>query len=197
MESVRDQVTDLHKDFDSVKSDLAKVSDQLLEVQASNTELQVQYAKVLEENVDLKLQVVSDGVNHITFSLNISLCSSLLSMIALPSSRSFSTARQQLVARVLHQQTLKEHLRRSLGLPSLSTKQGLLNQTRPLSPLLGNCRAWRSPLRVSTLQPETAMFRSCYRLSLRDHLQRALQVQLRIHLLGRAVKHRQDPISAN
>jgi N-acetylmuramic acid 6-phosphate (MurNAc-6-P) etherase len=77
---------------------------QLLDVQTRNSELQEENARivqhnteVLEENArivqcntvlqtrnaDLEAQVVSDGVNHTTFSLSISLYSSLPSMIVL------------------------------------------------------------------------------------------------------------------
>src|SRR5258706_599538 len=83
------------------------------------------------ENVDLRAQVVSDGVNHTIFSLNTPLCSSLLSMIVSLCSRSFSWARHRVTARTLHQQTLKEDLRRGLGLPSLSMKERLPSRTRP------------------------------------------------------------------
>ena len=97
VESVRDQVTDLHKDFESLKSELGRVSDQLLGVQTRNSELQEENARVLQqntelrtenaeirkENADLKTQVVSNSVNHTIFSLSISLCSRMLSTIVL------------------------------------------------------------------------------------------------------------------
>ena len=104
MESVRDQVTDLHKDFESLKSEFGRVSDQLLGVQTCNSELQEENAKILQhntelrtenaeirienaeirkENADLKAQVVSDSVNHTIFPLSISSCSRMLSTIVL------------------------------------------------------------------------------------------------------------------
>jgi hypothetical protein len=94
---VLDLVTDLHKDFQSFTSELGRVSGQPLEVRTHylelqeenaralqhNTELQTESAEIRKEIADLKVQVVSDGVNHTIFSLSISLCSSLLSLITM------------------------------------------------------------------------------------------------------------------
>jgi len=186
-----------------MKSELGKVSNQLLEVQTRNLELQEENAKILQrntelgtknaeirkENADLQVQAVSDSINHTFFDLNISLCSRLLSMIVSLESRSFSRTRHRPVAQILHQLLLKEYLRRGLGLPSLSMKQRLPSRTRHPRLLLGAWRAWRSPLRVNTLYPETVMLCSRCRLFLRCHPQMALQVP------SRAVEHRQDLVN--
>lgn len=125
VESVRDQVSELQKDIESLKSELGTVKDQLLEVRTHNSELQEENARVLQHNNELQTQnadslkekaelkalVVSDSINYTTFSLNIPMCSSLLSMIALLCLRNFSRARHQLAAQILHQQTPKENLR--------------------------------------------------------------------------------------
>jgi len=187
-----------------MKSELNRVSDQLLEVQTRNSELQEENARILQrntelgtenaeirkENADLKVQAVSDSINHTSFDLNISLCSRLLSMIVSLESRSFSRTRYHLVAQILPRLPLKEYLRRGLGLPSLSMKQRLPSRTRPPRLLLGAWRAWRSPLQVNTLYPETVMRRSRCRLFLRCHPQMELQFQSRFDRSpGRAVKH--------
>jgi len=81
VESVRDQVTDLHKDVESLKSDLEKVNNQLSEVQIRNSELQEANARILQhnaqlqtenaeirrDNTELRSQLVSDSVNRTSF----------------------------------------------------------------------------------------------------------------------------------
>jgi regulator of replication initiation timing len=67
VESVRDQVTDLHKEVEFVKSDLGKLQEENARVLQQNAELQTRNARILQhnaelqkENADLKAHVVSD-----------------------------------------------------------------------------------------------------------------------------------------
>ena len=77
LKMVLDLVTDLHKEFQSFKSESGRANDQPSDVQTRDSELQEANARILQlqtekaeirkENAYLKVQVVSDGVNHTTF----------------------------------------------------------------------------------------------------------------------------------
>lgn len=96
-------------DNNGIESRLKKLEASVSELQGENAEiikhndeLRTKNADIRKENADLKVQVVSGCVNHITFSLNTPLCSSLLSLVVSLSSRCFSMARHQLTAQTLH-----------------------------------------------------------------------------------------------
>lgn len=105
--SIESRLKKLETSFSGLQEENARVLKDSNELRMKNAEIQ-------KENSDLKVQVVSDGVNYINFSLNISLCSSLILAFVSLCLRRFSSARHQLAAQT-HQQTLKENLCRALG----------------------------------------------------------------------------------
>lgn len=69
MESVRDQVTDLHKDFEVLKSELSTVKEQNAELKEENARVLEHNSKLIaereddrKEKADLNARLVSDGV---------------------------------------------------------------------------------------------------------------------------------------
>ena len=81
-----------------LETSVSGLQEENARVLKDNNELRMKNAKIQKENSDLKVQMVSDGVNHTNFSLNIYLCSSLISAFVSLCLRRFSRARHQLAA---------------------------------------------------------------------------------------------------
>ena len=75
---IRQENTEIRKDNTEIRNENAEIRKENAEIRKDNDKIRKADAEIRKENADLQAQVVSDGVNHTTFSLSIPLCSSLL-----------------------------------------------------------------------------------------------------------------------